>query len=145
VAVVGQIPGTMNFRNVSRHAVVTSPEILSLRVDASLYFPNARFIEDLVNDAVAVNPAVRHLIVECAAVNTIDASALESLEAINHRLKDGGISLHLSEVKSPVMDRLKRSELLAELNGEVHPSQFDAVSDINPDLARRTLEAQRPQ
>jgi len=31
-----------------------------------------------------------------SAVNTIDASALESLEAINHRLKDGGITLHLS-------------------------------------------------
>jgi sulfate permease, SulP family len=79
------------------------------------------------------------------AVDTIDTSRLESLEAINHRLKNGGITLHMSEVKGPVMNRLKRSELLAELNGEVHPSQFDAVSDINPDLARRTLEAQRPQ
>ena len=27
-----------------------------------------------------------------SAVNTIDASALESLEAINHRLKDGGLT-----------------------------------------------------
>ena len=83
VAVVGQMPGTMNFRNVTRHTVVTDPEILSLRVDESLYFPNARFIEDLINEAVAANPAVRHVILECPAVNTIDASALESLEAIN--------------------------------------------------------------
>ena len=29
------------------------------------------------------------------AVDAIDASALESLEAINHRLKDGGVTLHL--------------------------------------------------
>ncbi|HUO08325.1 MAG TPA: sulfate permease [Phycisphaerae bacterium] len=143
VAVVGQIPGTMNFRNVSRHTVVTDPEILSLRIDASLYFPNARFIEDVVNDAVAANPAVRHIILECPAVNTIDASALESLEAINHRLKDGGITLHLSEVKGPVMDRLKRSHFLDELTGKVHLTQFDAVSSINPALAQRTLEAER--
>lgn len=80
------------FRNVARHAVVTDPEILSLRVDESLYLPNARFLEDLVNDMVAANPAVKHLILECPAVNTIDASALESLEAINHRLKDGGVT-----------------------------------------------------
>jgi SulP family sulfate permease len=139
VAVVGQIPGTTHFRNVTRHVVVTSPEILSLRVDASLYFPNARFIEDLVNETVAANPAVRHVILECPAVNTIDASALESLEAINHRLKDGGITFHLSEVKGPVMDRLKRSHFLEELTGKVHLSQFDAVSSIDPDLARRTL------
>ena len=109
VAVVGQLPGTMNFRNTIRHAVVTSPEILSLRVDASLYFPNARFVEEYVNAAVAENPDVKHVILECPAVNTIDSSGLESLEAINHRLKDGGITFHLSEVKGPVMDRLQRS------------------------------------
>lgn len=143
VAVVGQIPGTMNFRNVGRHDVVTDPEILSLRVDASLYFPNARFIEDYINNAVAANPAVRHVILECPAVNTIDYSALESLEAINQRLKDGGITLHLSEVKGPIMDGLKRSHLLHELTGRVHLTQFDAVASINPGLADRTLEAQR--
>jgi SulP family sulfate permease len=143
VAVVGQIPGTAHFRNVTRHAVVTDPEILSLRVDASLYFPNARFIEEHINDAVAANPAIRHVILECAAVNTIDASALESLEAINSRLKDGRITLHLSEVKGPVMDRLKRSRFLEELTGKVHLTQYDAVSSIKPDLALRTLEAQR--
>jgi SulP family sulfate permease len=143
VAVVGQIPGTAHFRNVERHTVVTDPEILSLRVDGSLYFPNARFIEDLVNDAVAANPVVRDVILVCAAVNTIDASALESLEAINHRLKDGGIAFHLSEVKGPVMDRLKRSHFLEELTGKVHLSQHDAVASIKPDLARRTREAQR--
>lgn len=143
VAIVGQIPGTMNFRNKARHAVVTDPEILSLRIDASLYFPNARFIEEMVNDAVAANPDVRHLILECPAVNTIDASALESLEAINRRLKDGGVTLHLSEVKGPVMDRLQRSHFLAELTGKVHLTQYDAVSSINPDLARRTHESTR--
>jgi SulP family sulfate permease len=143
VAVVGQIPGTAHFRNVARHTVVTDPEILSLRVDESLYFPNARFLEDRINEAVAANPAIRHVILECPAVNAIDASALESLEAINHRLKDGGITFHLSEVKGPIMDRLKRSHFLAELTGRVHLTQYDAVSSINPDLAHRTLNAQR--
>jgi SulP family sulfate permease len=143
VAVVGQIPGTAHFRNVRRHAVVTTPAILSLRVDESLYFPNARFLEDRINEGVAANPEIRHVILECPAVNTIDASALESLEAINHRLKDGGIVFHLSEVKGPVMDRLKRSNFLEELTGKVHLSQFDAVSSIDPELARRTLEAPR--
>jgi SulP family sulfate permease len=143
VAVVGQIPGTTSFRNVERHAVVTDPEILSLRVDESLYFPNARFIEELVNDAVAANPAIRHVILECPAVNTIDVSALESLEAINHRLADGGVTLHLSEVKGPVMDQLKRSRFLQELSGKVHLSQFEAVASIKPDLAKSTRAAPR--
>jgi SulP family sulfate permease len=145
VAVVGQIPGTEHFRNVKRHEVITDPEIVSLRVDASLYFPNARFVEDRVNEAVAANPSVRHVILVCSAVNTIDASARESLEAINRRLKDAGISLHLSEVKGPVMDRLKRSHFLEELTGKVHLTQYDAVTSLKPDLARQTLDELRTE
>jgi SulP family sulfate permease len=143
VAVIGQIPGTSHFRNVERHEVVTDPEILSLRVDASLYFPNARFIEELVNESVAANPAIRHVILECIAVNTIDLSALESLSAINKRLAEGGISLHLAAVKGPVMDRLKRSHFLQELSGKVHRSHFEAVSSIKPELATGVLQSAR--
>jgi sulfate permease, SulP family len=76
-------------------------------------------------------------------VNAIDASALKSLEAINHRLEDGGITLHLSEVKGPIMDRLKRSRLLEELTGKIHPTRYDAVSTIKLDLAREALAAGR--
>lgn len=63
-------------------------------------------------------------------MNEIDYSALESLEAINHRLKDLGIGLHLSEVKGPVMDRLKKTHFLDHLNGRVFLSQFDAWTKL---------------
>jgi len=69
---------------------------------------------------------------------------LESLEAMNSRLADGEITFHLSEVKGPVTDRLKRSHFVQELTGKVHLSEYNAVASVNPDLARRTLEAQRP-
>jgi SulP family sulfate permease len=137
--VVGQIPGTATFRNMKRHEVITDPGILSLRIDESLYFPNARYIEDYINNSVAANPEVKHVILECPAVNGIDMSALESLEAINHRLKDGGITLHLSEVKGPVMDQLKRSHFLHELTGKVHLRHYDAVASIKPELAAKIL------
>ena len=143
VAVVGQVPGTQHFRNVVRHTVVTDPEILSIRVDESLYFPNARFLENRINEAAAANPSIRHIILVCTAVNGIDVSALESLQGINRRLKDGGITFHLSEVKGPVMDRLKRIPFLEELTGKVHLTQYDAVSSIKPDLARSALDGQR--
>jgi sulfate permease, SulP family len=142
VAVIGQLPGTTHFRNVLRHDVVTDPAVLSLRFDASFYFPNARFLEETVLDSVAGKPEVKHVILACPAVNAIDVSGLESLEAINRHLRDAGISLHLSEVKGPVMDRLRRSHFLAELTGGVHLTHFDAVSSLNPELARRTLDRQ---
>lgn len=131
-AVVGRVPGTQHFRNVKRHAVITAPEVLAIRVDESLYFPNARFLEDLVSDRVAEDTRVRHVVLLCTAVNFIDASALESLEAINERLKAAGVRLHLSEVKGPVMDGLRRAELLEHLGGQVFLSQFDAMRTLAP-------------
>ncbi len=139
VAVVGQVPGTEHFRNVKRHAVVTVPGVLSIRVDESLYFPNARFLEDLLYDAVARDPSVRHIVLMFSAVNEVDASALESLEAINARLRDAGVTLHLSEVKGPVMDRLERSHFLKDLTGEVFLTQFDAMERLDPGTTRATL------
>ena len=130
VAVVGQVRGTEHFRNVKRHAVITRPEILSLRVDESLYFANARFLEDTVYDAVATRPEIRHVVLMCTAVNVIDASALESLEAIDHRLAAAGVGFHLSEVKGPVMDGLKHSDFFRHFRGGVYLSQHQAVAAL---------------
>ncbi|MEZ5740108.1 MAG: sulfate permease [Burkholderiaceae bacterium] len=142
-AVLGQVPGTEHFRNVERHEVVTSPAVFMIRIDESLYFPNARYLEDRINEAVSGSGAIRDIVLMCSAVNAIDSSALESLEAINLRLKEAGIRLHLSEVKGPVMDRLARSELLDELGGQVFLTQFDAFEHLAPQLARATRDARR--
>ncbi|WP_322892826.1 MULTISPECIES: SulP family inorganic anion transporter [unclassified Yoonia] len=132
IAEVGQVPGTEHFRNILRHDVITHPSILSLRVDESLYFANARWLEDQIQIRVAGDKALRHVILQCSAVNEIDFSALESLEAINDRLREMGVQLHLSEVKGPVMDRLREQHFLQQLSGRVFLSQYDAVQGLLP-------------
>ena len=135
MAEVGRVPGTEHFRNVLRHAVAVSPQVLGLRVDESLYFANSRALEDRINDAVASRPALKHVVLQCSAINDIDASALESLEAINLRLRDAGVRLHLSEVKGPVMDRLKSTHFLHDLGGEVFLTHHQAIRQLAPDTA----------
>ncbi|MDO8411033.1 MAG: sulfate permease [Phenylobacterium sp.] len=134
VAIVGRVPGTEHFRNVLRHQVETVPGIITVRVDESLFFANARYLEDTVYDLIAKDPSIRHLVLMCSAVNEIDASALESLEAINARLMDAGVTFHLSEVKGPVMDRLQRSHFLKTLTGEVHLSQYEAIRRLQAQI-----------
>jgi SulP family sulfate permease len=142
IATVGLMPGTEHFRNVLRFDVLVSPQLLSLRVDESLYFANARALEDRINDAVAAQPLLRHVVLQCSAINDIDASALESLEAIESRLGDSGVTLHLSEVKGPVMDRLQSTDFLRHLAGRLYLTHFQAVSDLTPDvLAASKLRA----
>ncbi len=126
VAEVGLVPGTQHFRNIHRYDVETDPALLTLRVDESLYFVNARFLEDLVKHRVVDGGGVKNVILMFSAVNEVDFSALESLEAINERLKSLNVGFHLSEVKGPVMDRLSRSRLIDEMNGKIFMSQYDA-------------------
>ncbi|MDA9019559.1 sulfate permease [Flavimaricola sp.] len=130
VAEVGQVPGTEHYRNILRHKVITDPGTVTLRVDESLYFANARFLEDKIHNRVAGDKNVRNVVLQCSAINDIDLSALESLEAINLRLKEMGVTLHLSEVKGPVMDRLQRGHFLSELTGQVFLSQFEAAQAL---------------
>lgn len=130
IAVVGNVPGTEHYRNVLRHEVVTHPKVLGLRVDESLFFVNARYLEDRVAEAVAARPGLQHVVLQCTAVNDIDASALDSLEVIMQRLSDQGIALHLSEVKGPVMDRLQRTDFLQHLSGQVFLTHHQAMTAL---------------
>jgi SulP family sulfate permease len=126
-AVVGQVPESEHYRNVERHDVMTDPHILSMRIDESLYFANAAYLEDMVFAQAALREDLLHVILMCPAVNTIDLSALEALEEINTRLKENNVALHLSEVKGPVMDALQRSDFLTHLSGDIFLSHHSAV------------------
>jgi SulP family sulfate permease len=145
-AIVGQVPETQHFRNVRRHNVITSPTVVSLRIDGDFFFANARFIEERIFDAARETPGARHVVLMCSAVNSIDTTALDALETVNRRLKERGLSFHLSEVKGPVMDKLKRSHFLDALTGAVHLSEFDAMRALDPETfaAPRVAEQAAP-
>lgn len=130
VAEVGLIKGSEHFRNVKRYEVETSPQLLCLRPDESLFFANATFLEDHIIDTISQRKEINHVVIQCSAVNEIDFSALEMLEALNLQLKSLNIKLSLSEVKGPVMDHLEYSGFLQHLNGKVYLSQFQAFKDI---------------
>lgn len=136
IAEVGLVPGTQHFRNIDRHEVETCSTILTLRVDESLYFANARYLEDLIQDRVVDGCSIEHVILMFSAVNEVDYSALESLEEISRRLDDIGVKLHLSEVKGPVMDKIESSHFLKYLTGKVYLSQYHAWTEINGNMSK---------
>ena len=133
IAVVGRFPGTEHYRDSARFVVETDDEVKTLRIDESLYYANARFLEDKVAEIVSESPELQHLVLMCPAVNQIDASALESLFEINRRLQGVGVKLHLSELHSQVRDRLYRSNFLDKLTGQVFMSQHQAMERLAPE------------
>ena len=140
MAILGQVPGTQHFKNIERNDVVTNSKIVSMRIDESIYFPNARLLESQINKIVTSNPNIQHFILNCSAVNSIDASGLESLKSINQRLKDGGISFHLSDIKGPIMDSFKKTQLYQEMKENIHFTNYEAVNSIDPEIVQQKLE-----
>ncbi|MDZ7684664.1 MAG: sulfate permease [Gammaproteobacteria bacterium] len=119
IAVVGRWEDTEHFRNVLRHDVNTSDKVLAVRIDESLYFVNTRYIETFLLNSVADSPEIEHVLLICTATNFIDSAGLEMLEELSDNLSEIGVTLHLSEVKGPVMDRLKETDFYARMKGRV--------------------------
>jgi SulP family sulfate permease len=133
MAVLGRIAGTEHFRNVERYPAATAPGVLLVRVDGDLFFGNAEAVGERLEEALAASPAARHLVLVLSAVNAIDTSALFALRDWNQMLRQRGIGLHLAEVKGPVIDRLRNSDLLDQLNGRVFLSTAMAWNELAGD------------
>lgn len=131
IAVVGRIAGTEHFRNIHRHVVETCPRLLLVRVDENLYFANVPKVESELQNLVVDREGLRDLVLIFSGVAYIDASALEMLESFEAGLSAAGVRLHLAEVKGPVLDRLRNSELLTRLGtSRIHLSTQQAVAAL---------------
>jgi SulP family sulfate permease len=135
MAVLGRIAGTEHFRNIERYPAATASGLLLVRVDGDLFFGNVEAVGERLEEALAVVPAARHLVLVLSAVNAIDTSALFELRDWNQMLRQRGIALHLAEVKGPVMDRLRNSDLFGQLSGQVFLSTAMAWEALGSDAA----------
>lgn len=126
LAVVGRVPGSEHFRNIKRHAVETVPGLLALRVDESLFFANATILEDYIEKLLTDDPSPRYVLLISSAVNQVDTTALGVLTQLERSLSARGMTFALAEVKGPVMDRLRTTELGQRLTGKVFVSVYEA-------------------
>ncbi|NRR29660.1 sulfate permease [Oxalobacteraceae bacterium] len=131
IAVLGRIAGSEHFRNIERYPGLTQPEILLLRIDANLFFGNVEAVGERIEEELRGHPGACHLVLTMTAVSSIDTTALYALTEWNASLKRRQIGLHLAEVKGPVLDRLRQTELLQQLNGQLFLSTAMAVDYLH--------------
>ena len=138
VARLGRVPGTQHYRNVERYAVECQPEVVGLRIDESLVFTNARGLADAVLARVREHRASvgqpQRVLLLMAPVNHIDVSGLVALQALHAALAAEGLRLELSEVKGPVLDRLKAIGWLERHDVSLYLSHHDGIQAGQHDL-----------
>ncbi|MFT7220931.1 MAG: SulP family sulfate permease [Candidatus Azotimanducaceae bacterium] len=130
IAVVGRVGDSEHFRNVERYDVTTLPNVLALRVDESMYFVNTRYIERFLFNEIADKKDIDHVLLICTSTNFIDTSGLEMLETLSENLIAIGVTLHLAEVKGPVMDKLKETGFYKNMSGRVYFTTDLAMKDL---------------
>ena len=129
VALIGRIPGTEHYRNVERYQVELDPLVLGLRIDESLLFLNGRSLADVVQAHLDTHPSTRRVLLQMSPVNTIDFSGLSALKELHETLERQGRRLDLSEIKGPVLDRLKDSQWESWFRGRVYLSHHLGMQD----------------
>lgn len=114
IAQLGQIPGQTTYRNLNRFdELISDPSIVIIRVDARIFFANQEYVKDYIHDAID-RPEVRHLILDCIAVNGVDSSGMHMIKDLIHYLKENNIRLHLVDVKGPIRDIMQRNGIFED-------------------------------
>ena len=119
-AVLGRIPESQTYLNVTRHPhAIEVPGIVLVRIDAQFYFGNVSFLKETVRGLIAdAESPVRFIVLEAAGVNQLDSAAAATLAELDDELAGQGIKLVLTRVKGPVRDVLHRTGLLEKLAAE---------------------------
>ncbi len=109
----------------------TSPHIIAMRFDGSLYFANISYFEDTVLELIAAKPDAKYLLVVGDAINQLDASGEEVVHHLVERLREGGMEVVFSGLKKQILD-VMRSTGLFELIGQnnIFATEDQAIAAI---------------
>ncbi len=111
-----RVDGLKGYHDRARHPdgqVV--PGLLLYRFDAPLFFANASFFAQDVQQRIAVQDSpVRCLVITAEPITDIDTTAAAALRALVDDLSRGGIEVRFAELKGTVRDRLNHYEVFDE-------------------------------
>jgi len=117
LAVLGRV-GEHEFRDLRRYPdAVVDPDVVMLRVDSSLYFANAGFVEERIRAKLVQQPSARWIVLDMSGVNDIDGVAVSMLTDLMRDTGAAGVQFVFCGMKAVVRDIVERAgwkELLGE-------------------------------
>jgi len=130
IAVVGRIKNSDHFRNIKRHEVETWEELLLVRIDENITFANINFISEYI-ERKQIQTNAKNIVLIFSSVSYVDTTAIISFKELINSLKLRGSTLHFSEVKGPVLDKLEKMNFIGDLvPGRIFFQTNDAVRSV---------------
>ncbi len=108
----------MSLQNSMTHNLQECKYIDLIRFEGTLFFANASYLEDKINERMIEKKDIKHIIIVCSGMNDMDASGEEALSITIDRLRSAGVGISLSGVNDSVMFVLKRTYLFEKIGEE---------------------------
>jgi SulP family sulfate permease len=89
--------------------------VFALRMDAELDFAAASSFEKYMTEKLRDLPGIQHVCLFAQPINRIDATGVETLQQLRKQLSQRHIQLHISGIKLPVENTLRKA---GELDGQ---------------------------
>jgi SulP family sulfate permease len=105
--------GSLRDRHLWKLAPI-APHTYALRMDDALDFASASALERAVVEHLAQDPQVGQVCLFAHPINRIDATGVEVFAQLRRYLASRGVTLHLSGLKLPVENMLRRAGALDE-------------------------------
>ena len=130
-AVLGRVGGLRGYHDTHRYPDARRvPGLVIFRWDAPLFFANADLFKERVLEAVAGSPTpVRRVVVTAEPITSVDVTSADMLVDLALQLRESGIELRFPEMKSRVMDKFQRFELMPVLGEPLFYPTLGAAVD----------------
>ena len=116
-----------------------------VRFDGPLFFANATYLEDQINERLRAKRELRHLIIVSNAISDIDASGEEALSLLVDRVRSSGVEISFSGVNEAVLQVLERTHLIERIGRDrIFPTMERAVRAVYGDAHAGGREASCP-
>jgi SulP family sulfate permease len=114
VAVLGKVPNSNFYKNKERfEEVLIDDDILVFRFDAQLFYANASYFRDRLEQMMdKKGTALKLIVLDAESINRVDSTGIEMLKERILFCQKKGILFYFAGVKGPVRDDLFRSGIL---------------------------------
>ena len=103
-----------------------------VRFDGPLFFANASYLEDQINERLQAKRHLRHIVIVSNAISDMDASGEETLSLLVDRVRTAGIEISFSGLNESVLDVLERTHLIERIGREnIYSTMEQAIRAVH--------------
>jgi MFS superfamily sulfate permease-like transporter len=129
------------YRDAARWRLQRCRHVAVLRFSGSLFFASVNYLEEVVLNAVATMPELKHVLIVGNGINELDASGEVLLSQLVTRLRERELEVSFTGLNDSVLDVMRRTHLIEKIGRDrFFYSVAQAVQEIHEGVCLDSAE-----